>query len=327
AYEGLEIERPLYEVPDSDVDATIESMQTRYGRFEPLEDGAAESGDQVIIDFEGKVDGEDFEGNSAENYPYILGSQRFSPEMEVAMTGAKSGETVTADVTFPEDYRSKEIAGKMAKFEIKVNEIKRRILPELDDEFAKKVGHETLVEMRDAVRKRIGENADDQVKEFMQQQARVKLVECSTFELPQSQVKNFIESEYSAMEQRMVEQHAPAEAIEEHREEMQKAADEQGLLTAKSMYAVRALAEKENITVTDKDFEEYAEGMSTNYQQSPDVMKEYLLSDDMRSMTEFQIIEKKALAKVVEKASIVDKPVTEDKEADTAEEDKEKADA
>ena len=174
-YEGLEIEKPVYEVPDSDVDETLESMRTRYGRFEPLEDGAAENGDQVIIDFVGKIDGEDFEGNSAENYPYILGSQRFAPEMETAILGKKAGEEATADVTFPEDYRSEDIAGKTAKFEIKVHEIKRRVLPELDDEFAKRVGHDTVEELRDSVRKRIGENADEQVKgSFMRQQAQTE---------------------------------------------------------------------------------------------------------------------------------------------------------
>ena len=326
-YEGLEIEKPVYDVPDSDVDAAIESMRTRYGRFEPLEDGAAENGDQVIINFEGKIDGEGFEGNSAENYPYILGSQRFAPEMETAMTGAKSGDTVTAEVTFPEDYRSQDIAGKTAQFEIKINEIKRRVLPELDDEFAKRVGHETVAEMRDAIRKRIGENADDQVQEFMQQQARRKLVECSAFELPKSQVQHFIDVEYKSMEQRLMQQHAPVDTIEEHREEMKKAAEEQGTFLIKSMYAIRAIAEKENLTITESDFDDYAQGMSSGYQQNPEIMKEYLLSDDMRSMTEFQIIEAKALDKIIEKASIVEKPVTDDAEGDAADADKEKTDA
>lgn len=314
-YEGLEIEKPVYEVPDSDVDSTIESMRTRYGRFEPLEDGVAENGDQVIIDFAGKVDGKDFEGNSAENYPYILGSQRFAPEMEAAILGKKAGEETTADVAFPEDYRSEEIAGKTATFEIKINEIKRRVLPELDDEFAKRVGHDTVDEMRDAIRKRIGENADEQVKEFMQQQARMKLIECSTFELPQSQVQHFIDSEYQSMEQRLMQQHVAVDDIEEHREEMKKAAEEQGMTMIKSMYAIRALAEKEGITATETDFEEYAQNMSAGYQQNPEIMKEYLLSDDMRSMTEFQIVENKSLDRVIEKAKIVEKPVTDNEDA------------
>jgi len=128
-YEGLEIEKPVFEVKDSEVEEALESMRTRYGRFEPLDGGAAEDGDQVIIDFVGKIDGEDFEGNSAENYPYILGSKRFSEEMEAAMLGAKPGQTVTAQITFPDDYRSAEIAGKTALYEIKIHEIKRRVLP------------------------------------------------------------------------------------------------------------------------------------------------------------------------------------------------------
>ncbi len=326
-YEGVEIKKPVYDVPESEVDSTIESMRTRYGRFEPLEEGVAENGDQVIIDFHGKVNGEDFEGNRAENYPYILGSQRFVPEMEAAMAGKKAGETATAEFAFPEDYRSKDIAGKMAVFEIKINEIKRRVLPELDDEFAKRLGHDTVEELRDSIRKRIGENANEQVREYMRGQARQKLIECSTFELPQSQVQHFIDSEYRSMEQRLMQQHVPAEDIEQHREEMKKAAEEQGMMMIKSMYAVRALAEKEGIKATDADFDEYANTMSSGYYQNPELMKEYLLSDDMRSLTEYNIIESKVLDRIVEKATIVEEAVSDDEKAEDDKKDEEKSDA
>ncbi len=327
-YEAIEIEKPIVDVPDSDVDNTIENMRTRFGRFEPLSDGTAEEGDQVIIDFVGKIDGEDFEGNSAENYPYILGSKRFSPEMEEAMTGAKAGDNVTTDLTFPEDYHNADLAGKTAKFQITIHEIKRRELPELDDEFAKRVGNDTVAELRDAVRKRISESADEQVLDYMRQQARQKLVDCSEFDLPKSQIQKFVDSEYKSMEQRLMQQHVPAESIEEHREEMQKTAEEQGLFLIKSMYALRALAEKEGVTITENDFEEYTRRVSDEMQQNYEVMKEYLLSEDMRSMTEYQIVETKALDTLLDKATIVLKRVSEDDDTTAAEEkDKEESDA
>ncbi len=328
AYEGMEIEKPVAELPDSAVDSTIENMRTRFGRYEPLAEGEAAEGDQVIIDFTGTIDGEAFEGNSAENYPYILGSQRFSPEMETAITGAKAGDTVTAEVTFPEDHPSEELSGKTAVFEIKVNEIKRRELPDLDDELAKRLGHDTVDELRESVRARMNENTDTQVRDFMREQARRKLVECCTFELPKTQVERAIDGEYSNMEQRMVEQHVSAEEIEKHREEMKKDAEERGLFMLKSTYALQELAKKEQVEVTESDFEDYAKRMSDEMQQSYEIMKEYLMSDDMRNMMEYQIKDTKALDALLDKASIVLKPI-DDEETDTDknEDDKEKADA
>jgi FKBP-type peptidyl-prolyl cis-trans isomerase (trigger factor) len=129
------------------------------------------------------------------------------------------------------------------------------------------------------------------------------------------------------MEQRLMQQHVPAEDIEQHREEMKKAAEVQGLMMVKSMYAIRALAEKEGIKAAEADFEEYAATMSAGYYQNPEMMKEYLLSDDMRSMTEFNIVESKTLDRVIEKAKIVEKTVTDEEKAEADGENEEKSDA
>ena len=161
----------------------------------------------------------------------------------------------------------------------------------------------------------------------MHGQARQKLIECSTFELPQSQVQHFIDSEYRSMEQRLMQQHVPAEDIEQHREEMKKAAEEQGMMMIKSMYAVRALAEKEGVKATDADFDEYANTMSSGYYQNPELMKEYLLSDDMRSLTEYNIIESKVLDRIIEKATIVEEAVSNDEKTEDDKQNEEKSDA
>ena len=309
-YTQLELEKPEYAVEQSDVDAAIENMRMRFGRYEPLTEGAAEDGDQVIIDFEGQIGGEAFEGNSAENYPYILGTKRFHENMEAAMQGAKAGDEVEAEVPFPEDYREKSLAGKTAQFKIKINEIKRRVLPELNDEFAKKVGHDTVAELQDSVRKRISENTDSQVDEMLRDQALNKLVEASTFTLPQGQVKQFIEGEYHAIIERLTQQHIPAEEIEKQEDEIRAAAEKQGLFAVKSMYLVNAICEKEEIEVTEEDFEHYARSLSSGDEQQFELMKQYLQQDEVRNSSGYRILTTKALDAIVAKAAIKSVPVS-----------------
>lgn len=310
-YTKFELKKPEYEVEQADIDASIENMRLRFGRYEPLADGTAQDGDQVIIDFTGTIDGEPFEGNSAENYPYILGTKRFHENMEAVLMGAAAGAEVEAEVPFPEDYREKSIAGKTAMFKIKVNEIKRRVLPELDDEFAKKVGHDTVAELQDSVRSRIGENTDSQVAEMLRDQALNKLIEESVFVLPKGQLEQVTESEYNNIVERMMQQHMPAEEIEQQKDEIQAAAEQQGLFTVQSMYAINAVCEKEDIEVTDADFETYARTLASGNEQQFEMMKQYLADEEVRSASAYRILTTKALDAIVAKAAIKTVPLSE----------------
>lgn len=320
-YKSIEISKPELDIMDKDVDETIEGMRVRFGRYEPLEGGVAEEGDQVIITFKGTVNGEDFEGNSAENYPYILGSKRFSEEMETAIRGTAAGQTVSASFEFPDDYRDNDVAGKTAHYDITINEIKRRVLPPLDEEFAKRVGHDSLDALRESIRARIREDADERIKGYMHRQALEKLVECSTFTLPKSQVQSFIDREYQAIENRLVQQHVPAEEIEKERPELQELAEKQGLFAIKSMYAVYALVEAENISVSEEDFDAYARALSQGDDERYELMKEYLVTDEARGITEYRILETKALDRLTEMANIVITPLVDDDDAEAGTDD------
>lgn len=138
-YKGLEVTKKSTEVTDEDVDAEIKKVQDRNSRLVTVEDRAAESGDVAVIDFEGFVDGVAFEGGKAEHYSLNLGAGQFIPGFEEQIVGHNIGEEFDITVTFPEDYQAEELAGKEAVFKIKLHELKKRELPEVDDEFVKDV--------------------------------------------------------------------------------------------------------------------------------------------------------------------------------------------
>ena len=303
-YTQFVLEKLEFQVEQADVDEAIEDMRSRFGRYEPLMDEGARDGDQVIMDFSGTIDGEPFAGNSAENYPYILGSKRFDENMEAVLRGAKSGDAVEADVPFSDDFKPQELAGKTAHFHIKVNEVKRRMLPEVNDEFAKKAGQGTLEELRESIRKRIAENADTQLADLLRNQAMQKLVEESAFILPKKQTQRFIDGEYDSIKEELVQQHVPVEEIEKEDADIRKNAEERGLFAIKSMYAINAICEKEGIDVSEADMDEYARSLSGGDDKQFELMKEFLAREDIRTNSVYRILTNKVLDAIVAKASI-----------------------
>ncbi len=319
-YTQFVLERPDFEVNEKDVDDAIEAMRPRFGRYEPLTEGGAQDGDQVIIDFVGTVDGAPFEGNSAENYPYILGAKRFHEDMEAAMRGAKAGEDVEAEVRFADDHQTAALAGKIALFNIKINEIKRRVLPEVNDDLSKKAGFDTVAELREQIKKRIADNAGHQFTEMLREQANNKLVEESKFILPKGQTQRFVDAEYEGLTERLVREHVSAEEIEQEEETIRAAAERQGLFSIKTMYAVNEVSKKENIDVSEEDLEHYARSVSGGDEKTYELMKEFLDREDMRNASVYQILTDKVLDAVVAKASIKLIPFAPDEDAESADE-------
>ena len=177
-------------VSDADVDSEIEKKRQQQAELVLKdEDQAAANGDTVVIDYEGSVDGEKFDGGSANNYSLELGSGSFIPGFEDQLVGHKSGDDVDVKVTFPEDYHAKELAGKDALFKVKVHEIKEKQLPELDDDFAKDVDEDvdTLDELKDKTRKQLQEQKDNQAKGAIEDAAIEKAVANAEIEdIPQA---------------------------------------------------------------------------------------------------------------------------------------------
>ena len=189
-YKGMEVPEQDTSVSDADVDSEIEKKRQQQAELVLKdEDQAAANGDTVVIDYEGSVDGEKFDGGSANNYSLELGSGSFIPGFEDQLVGHKSGDDVDVKVTFPEDYHAKELAGKDALFKVKVHEIKEKQLPELDDDFAKDVDEDvdTLDELKDKTRKQLQEQKDNQAKGAIEDAAIEKAVANAEIEdIPQA---------------------------------------------------------------------------------------------------------------------------------------------
>lgn len=165
-YKGMEVPEQDTTVSDADVDSELEKKRQQQAELVLKEDEAAKDGDTVVIDYEGSVDGEKFDGGSADNYSLVLGSGSFIPGFEDQLVGHKADEDVDVKVTFPKDYHAKNLAGKEALFKVKIHEVKEKQLPELDDEFAKDVDEkvDTLAELKDKTKKQLQEQKDATAK-------------------------------------------------------------------------------------------------------------------------------------------------------------------
>ncbi len=308
-YRGIEVERPVLKVEEADVEDAIKEMRERFAMFETEEGAKAEEGDQLIIDFTGTIDGEEFPGGKAENYPYILGSKRFFMEFEAALAGAEGGQELTCVVPFPEDYSSPDLAGKKADFSIKVSEIKRRKLPELDDDFAKQAGEEGIDALRKRVEADLGKTASAQCTSMAESNALKTIVAASTFELPKSLVESSAEEYYNQEVQRLMSMHMPVSEIEKQEEEIRKRAEETALSGIKGFVVVNEIGSAEGIEVTEEDFEKEAMAIRDRTGMEMDVISRFLGQQEQRDEYENRIYREKSMAVVMDNAKLVDKEV------------------
>ena len=190
-YKGLEIEKKSTEVTDELVDEEIEKVRDRNSRLVTVEDRAAENGDTVVIDFEGFVDGEAFEGGKSEHYNLSLGSGNFIPGFEEQIVGHSTGEEFSIFVNFPEDYQAENLKGREAEFKINLHEIKTKELPEVDDEFVKDVSDkETLDEYKAELREEIAKRLADEAEKDVDNQISEKLIALAQEEIPEAMFDN-----------------------------------------------------------------------------------------------------------------------------------------
>ena len=309
-YRGLEVERPVFKVEEKDVETAIERIQSRFAVFESIENGQAVEGDQVIIDFKGTVDGEEFAGGSAENYPYVLGTKRFFPEFEEVLTGASLGSTVSCDVVFGEDYSREELRGKTAAFEIAVNEIKRRNTPELTDEFAAQAGYDSVDDLREKVTSRMQESASSEGNAVAQERLLRAVIEAASFEIPRSMIKRMADSGYEARVEEMRRQRTPAAEIQNREGELRAATEAAAIDTVKEWVAIQEAAEAEGLEVTDEDFEREAANMAEQVGANPDAVTEYIGGEDQRSGYEMRFLRAKVLACLMGHAKVTDRELT-----------------
>ena len=203
-YKGVTVTKIDVSVSDEEIDKAIEEERNQNARIVTVEDRPAQNGDTVIIDFEGFVDGEAFEGGKGEGHSLELGSHSFIDTFEDQLAGKSAGEETEVHVTFPEEYHAEELAGKPAVFQVKIQEIKTKELPELDDEFAQDVSEfDTLAEYRESVQKKIAEQKEADAKRTKEEEAIKKIVDKSNMEIPDAMLATQIETMIEEFAQRI----------------------------------------------------------------------------------------------------------------------------
>lgn len=207
-YKGLKVEKQVAEVKDEDVEKQIKNFQDRQGKMVDAPEGAAvENGDFTTLNFEGFVDGKPFEGGKGEDYPLQIGSGSFIPGFEDQLVGAKIGEEKEVNVTFPEEYHSKDLAGKAAMFKCTIKSIKRKELPEINDELAKKVSKfDTLAELKADVRKNLEENAERKAENDQKSAAIEQATNNITVDIPAVMIDNRVTAMIQEMAMRLEQQ-------------------------------------------------------------------------------------------------------------------------
>ncbi|WHX99513.1 trigger factor [Neobacillus sp. DY30] len=278
-YKGLEVEEFDTTVTDEDVAKELETLQNRQAELVVKEEGTAELGDTVVIDFEGFVDGEAFEGGKAENHSLELGSGSFIPGFEEQLVGVATGESKDVEVSFPEEYHAAELAGKPAVFKVTVHEIKGKELPALDDEFAKDVDDE--VETLDALKEKIKTRLEDSKKHEAEHNLRDSLVEKAaenaTVEIPEVMVTNEVNRMLQEFEQRLQMQGMNLELYFQFSGQDENALREQmkeeALNRVRVALTLEAIVKAENIEVTDEDVNAELEKMAGMYNMTVDNIK------------------------------------------------------
>ena len=305
-YKGIEVAKKAVSVGKADVDAELNRMAERNSRIETVE-REAKNGDTVVIDFEGFVDGKAFEGGKAEKYNLHLGTGTFIPGFEDQLVGTKAGDEKAVEVTFPEDYNSKELAGKAATFQCKVHEVKETIKPELDDEFAKDVSEfDTLADLKKDIKARLTKTRQEESDRAFEDAAVDAAAKNMTVEIPACMIDEQVDRQmeqfgYQLQMQGMkMEDYAKMMGgnVDGLRQSLRPMAEQ----TVRTSLLLEAVAEAEKIEVLDEEVEEELKKMADQYQMELEKVKAAVSADSVRE----ELKTRKAAKFIAENAKAVE---------------------
>ena len=288
-YKGIEVPENKVEVTDEEIEAELKKVQEQNAR-EITVDRPAENGDTVVIDFEGSVDGEVFEGGTAENHPLVLGSGSFIPGFEDQLVGATADSDVEVNVTFPENYGQASLAGKPAKFEVEIKDIKVKELPELNDEFVQDTTEfENLNEYKNEIAGKLIVAKKQQAKNKMEEDLVTALVEGCEMDVPQVMIDNDIDMKIEDFSRNIQSQGLSldvylqymGQTVESMREAYRPMSEKQ----VKARLALEAVANAENFTVEEADLDAEVEKIAKAYGMEKDVLKSALRPEDTENIT------------------------------------------
>ena len=282
-YKGIEVEKVVNAVTDEDVDKQIQALRERNGRLVTVDDRAAENGDVAVIDFEGFKDGVPFDGGKDENYELALGSNTFIPGFEEQIVGKKTGEEFTINVTFPENYQMEEIAGQLCEFKIRLNEIKSKELPDLDDEFVKDATEfDTLDELKDDIRTKLEDSAAKNADIEAENKLYETLIEKMSADIPEVMFENKIDEMVRDFEMRLSQNGLNMETYLMYTNmdmaSFRKTFEDQAQKQVKVRLALEKIAELENVEITDAQVDEEINKIAEQYNLTADKVRS-IISD------------------------------------------------
>ena len=305
-YKGIELKKVEYNVEEKDIDHEIGHMQERNARLVNVEDRPVEKDDTTVIDFEGFVDGVAFEGGKAENHELVIGSNTFIPGFEDQIIGMKIGEEKDINVTFPEEYFSKDLAGKAAVFKVKLHEIKKKELPEVDDEFAKDVSEfDTIKELKASIKEKLEEENKNKAKYETEEEAIKTVCDNTEIDIPSGMVETETDNMIKDIEQRLMYQglnfaqylQMMGKTEEDMRNEMKEQAERQ----VKTKLVLEAIVVAEKIEATEEEIKAKLEEMATMYGKD---VKELESNASLKAYVAESVKTEKAIRFIVDNAKI-----------------------
>ena len=303
-YKGIEIPKIEYNVTDEDIDKEIKQMQEKNSRLVAVEGGTVEKGNITVIDFEGFVNGEPFEGGKAEGHELEIGSGAFIPGFEDQIIGMKVEEEKEIKVKFPEEYFSPDLAGKDAIFKVKLHEIKKKELPKLDDEFAKDVSeYETLEELKNSIKEKQTKRNEERTKYEKQEVAIKAVTEGIEIEIPEGMIEIEEENMIKDIEQKLSYQGMNLEQylkiIGKTETEVKKEYEPQAIQAIKSRLALEAIIKEEKIEATDEEIDKKIKEMAESYGKKEEEIKD---NENIRKYIKDGIENEKAIEMIITNA-------------------------
>lgn len=290
-YKGIEVEKADASVKEEDIEAELKRVQNQNARLVSITDRPVAKDDQVVIDFDGSVDGKAFDGGKAEDYPLTIGSHAFIDTFEDQLIGKNIGEECEVHVTFPGEYHAKELAGKPAVFKVKIKEIKVRELPELDDEFAGEVSDfDTLEEYKKDIEAKISERKQKAAATENENRVVDKVVEGASMEIPERMIDGQVENMIQDTARRMQSQGLDLDQYLKYTgmtlDQMKEQARPQAVKRIQTRLVLEAVAKAENIQISDEKLDEEIAKMAESYQMEADKLKSYMTEMDKEQMKE-----------------------------------------
>ena len=286
-YKGIEVEKVVNAVTDEDVQKKLDELREKNVRIVTVDDRAAEKGDTVKIDFEGFKDGVAFEGGKAEDFDLELGSGQFIPGFEDQIVGHSAGESFDINVTFPEEYQVKDLAGAPAVFKINLKSISKKELPELDDDMVKdSTDFDTVDEYKADIKAKLEESAEKAADAKVEGDIFDKVIENMTAEIPEVMYDNRVNEMVAELEQRMAPQGISLDMYMQFTgqtiDTIKKGYAEQAEKQVKLRLALEKIAEIENVTVSDEELEEEFKNLSETYKMDVDQIKNLIPAENLK---------------------------------------------